>query len=106
MVGNYRVSPKLVYCIDTSSLIRGGRERYPFHAFPSLWAAIEALVDQGRMIAPTEVLGELKTNHRESYEWAVQRRKMFVPIDGHQTNTLAQMAAAFPPLSNPTLSLA
>src|SRR3990172_7842505 len=65
-----------IYCIDTSSFVE--LRRYYRETFKSLWSNLEALIRDGRLIAPTAVLDELAQQEDELYEWATrQKRKMF-----------------------------
>jgi hypothetical protein len=59
------------YCIDTCALIDLWRRHYPPDVFPGLWEDIERLVNQGRLIAPREVLEELRGVDDEILEWAL-----------------------------------
>ncbi len=59
------------FCIDTCALIDLWRRYYPPDVFPGLWADIEKLIGQGRLIAPREVLEELRGVDDEMLEWAL-----------------------------------
>jgi hypothetical protein len=48
-----------LYCVDSSSLIRL-KQDFPRSVFPAVWEKIEELVEQERIIAPDEVLREIK----------------------------------------------
>lgn len=58
------------YCIDTNIIIDGQRRRYPPTVFLGLWENIGALVAEGRMVCPREVLRELESVDDECFKWA------------------------------------
>lgn len=92
---------KSVYCFDTNVLIDCANKRYPKSAFPKMWGLFEELIGEGPLIAPDSVLKELERHDDELFRWAAAQRRMWVPFDGRQDNTLVQMASAFPPLTRP-----
>lgn len=87
-----------VYCIDTSSLIAAWQERYPIENFPSFWTKLDALIDDGRLIAPIEVLNETKKRSDELHTWLKARSKMFRELDDAIQIEAAQVLAQFPRL--------
>jgi len=50
-----------ICCIDASSLIKL-RQDFPRQVFPSVWERVEEMVRAGRLIAPDEVLQEIKND--------------------------------------------
>jgi hypothetical protein len=84
-----------IYCIDTSALIDLGR-RYPPKVFGALWREIERLINRSRLIAPREVLRELKRGDDEMYKWARKHDQMFVELDGEQMAIVREIQGAFP----------
>ena len=66
------------YCIDTSGLTHIWRDFYPPTIFPSLWGDIERCISDGLLIAPDEVLEELKRGDDDLLEWAMVRADLFV----------------------------
>lgn len=66
------------YCIDTSGLTHIWRDFYPPSIFPSLWGDIEQCISDGLLIAPDEVLEELKRGDDDLLEWARVRTDLFV----------------------------
>jgi hypothetical protein len=71
-----------VYSIDSSSLIHAWNRAYRPKNFPSFWAHLDELIEEGRLRASIEVLEELKKKDDEVYAWAKERKDMlFVEID-------------------------
>jgi hypothetical protein len=89
------------YCIDTSALIDLWRRYYPPDIFQSLWKDIEKLVYQGFIIAPQEVLKEIKKQDDELLEWAKRNRKMFKDLDEDQLKEVKVIVKDFPNLIDP-----
>jgi hypothetical protein len=71
----------LKYCIDTSGLTFGWRHHYPPDIYPSLWRDIEGAINDGTLIAPDEVLEELKRGGDDLYDWVRTKNGFFVPHD-------------------------
>lgn len=67
----------IYYCIDTSSLIEM-KDKYPKDTFLSVWQNMDRLIKEGRLIAPNEVLKEIKQGDDELKRWAKGKRKMFI----------------------------
>ena len=86
------------YCIDTSSLVHAYQRSYPPDILPDLWnKRFDELIETGRLIAPFDVLEELKEKHDDLYEWAKLRPEMFIEIDEFQ-DELADIMKSFPRL--------
>lgn len=88
------------YCIDTSALIDLA-DLYPRDVFPSLWKNLEALTNEGRLVAPRQVMSELEAYHGvkdEPRAWARRRRKMFKDLDEEQQREVLQILAKHPRL--------
>jgi hypothetical protein len=83
----------LRYCIDTSALSFGWRRHYPPVNFPSLWADIESYIDDGSLIAPDEVLEELKRGGDALYDWVRTKSGFFVPHDEAVQNVVTAILA-------------
>lgn len=86
------------FCIDTCALIDLRRVHYPPDVFPGVWDDIEGLIDQGLLIAPNEVLDELKDVDDEILRWARRFKKMFVASDKNQLREVADILVKFPRL--------
>jgi hypothetical protein len=72
---------KIVFCIDTSSIIEARSVRYPIPVFPSLWEKVEAAIAEGLIISPEIVKDELKRNDPACHTWAKSQKNLFVPPD-------------------------
>ena len=66
------------YCIDTSSLLLAQRA-YPAKIFPMVWAQLEKLISDGRLISSEEVLRELDRVEDTVAAWAKAHEAMFLP---------------------------
>jgi len=70
------------YCIDTSALMDAWVRWYPPEVFPSLWDAMDALIDDRRLISSEEVLHELERKEGDTlHAWAKEREQVFLPLD-------------------------
>lgn len=86
------------YCIDTSALIDGWVRWYPKDVFPSLWEKIEALVTEGEIVAPDEVLHELERKEDSLAAWAAERKDMFYVLDEDLQKGGVRVLSEFPNL--------
>lgn len=86
------------YCIDTCALIDLWRRHYPPDVFPGLWEDIEKLVNEGLLIAPREVLEELRGVDDEILEWAKRHGRMFLALDNSQLREVARILERSPGL--------
>lgn len=89
-----------VYCVDTSAIIEGRRRAYPPDLFVRLWQNIEALIVDGRFVAPEEVRIELAAKDDETFAWAKSRAGLFVPLDADQIREARIVANGFPGFVN------
>ncbi|MGN6357624.1 MAG: DUF4411 family protein [Novosphingobium sp.] len=88
-----------VYCIDTSSLLHAWQRAYPFNRFPKLWAQIDSLIEDGRLIASIEVYHELKQKDDDVYAWAKERKDDLIrEIDEDSQDAVSHIMAAYPRL--------
>ena len=95
---------KPVYCIDSSALIGGYNRIYPAHVFVKLWDNMSDLVEDGRLVAPEEVLKELEYQRDDLTKWAKARKPMFHRPNYHETAFLSQIATDFKALSKSTVA--
>jgi hypothetical protein len=87
-----------VYCVDTSSLIAAWQERYPIEHFPKFWDRMDALISAERLIAPVEVLIEMRKKSEELHAWLKARQWMFRELDDAVQIEAAKVLAQFPRL--------
>jgi len=82
---------RIIYCIDTSSLVTIQRT-YSQSVFPGLWDCLSELVREGRLVAPQEVFKELKEGgDDEIYQWAKNHESMFRDLDPKQAEVVRQI---------------
>jgi hypothetical protein len=62
-----------MYVFDTSALIGAWFRLYPPDLFPGLWEKMDALAADGQLIAPEDVLDELRVGDDDLYQWVKQR---------------------------------
>jgi hypothetical protein len=86
------------YCIDTSALIEAWQIRYPPENFPAFWRRVDELIDDGRLIAPIEVLRETGKRSDELHAWLSARKQMFRELDDAVQIEAAKVLAQFPRL--------
>jgi Domain of unknown function (DUF4411) len=59
----------VIYCIDTSALIAAWQERYPPEHFPVFWTRVDSLIEDARLVSPTEVFAETMKRSDELNKW-------------------------------------
>lgn len=88
-----------IYCFDTSALIHAWRRAYPPKRFPGVWAAFDALIEDGRMVASIEVYNELEKKDDDVFAWAKERKDtLFVEINDDVQAQVVQIMATYPRL--------
>lgn len=91
--------PAAVYSIDSSCLLHGWRRAYPPKRFPGLWAKLDELIDNSRLLASVEVYSELEKKDDEVFAWAKERRAaLFREIDDDVQEAVVQIMATYPKL--------
>jgi Domain of unknown function (DUF4411) len=88
------------YCVDTSAFI-DLRVRYPKEVFPGVWNRVSELAKVRRLISPAAVQRELKGKADEVLQWARQRRRLFVRLDGTQQRIVRELLQRFPDFVDP-----
>jgi hypothetical protein len=81
---------------DTSAYLNGWRDHYPPKTFPSVWKLIEDAMVGQRIIAPREVLNELKRKDDEVASWAKTRAELFVEPSGQVQSEAGIILAMLP----------
>jgi Domain of unknown function (DUF4411) len=70
------------YSIDTSSLISGFRDRFPYEIIPAFWNRdLPSLVESGDLRATEEVKHELEAQDDELLAWTKEIDDLFVEVD-------------------------
>ena len=88
----------MAYSADTSSFIEAWVRVYAPDVFPSVWAGIDQLISDGKLIATDEVLTELGKKQDELFKWAKTKSGLFVPLDHQLQQAGAAILAQFPSL--------
>lgn len=86
-----------LYIIDTSSLVKLNRNN-PLDVFPSIWEKLKLLADNNRLIAPREVLNEIRLNDDMLSRWAKNQKKMFKEPTQRQIELVQEILREFPAL--------
>lgn len=90
---------KPAYSIDTSSLVHSWRRAYPPKRFPGLWARVDDLIAEGRIVASIEVYNELEKKDDEIFAWAKERKDaLFREIDDDVQGAVVHVMATYPKL--------
>lgn len=63
----------MTYVFDTSSLVGAWVRSYPPDLFPGVWAHMDELAQAGQLIAPEDVLEELKAQDDDLLGWVKTR---------------------------------
>ncbi|MDI7267388.1 MAG: DUF4411 family protein [Myxococcota bacterium] len=95
--------PGQTYCIDTSALIDLA-DSYAKDIFPTLWTNMEKAAGEGRLVAPQEVLEEIKAykgTKEEPRRWAMTQAKLFIQLTDEQIKIVGDVLAAHPNLVDP-----
>ena len=71
--------PVFLYVVDTSFLIEI-HKRYPEKTLPGIWKDLDALIREGRVIAPEYVRSEINRQDDELKDWVNRHDEMFESI--------------------------
>lgn len=85
------------YIIDTSSLVELTRHN-PIDVFPSVWNNLEFLSKGHLLVAPIEVLSEVKERDDELASWAKRNKSIFIPPTKKQIEILKDILKNYPAL--------
>lgn len=83
------------YCIDTSALMDAWVRWYPVRVFPSLWKNVDSLIEAGDMLSSEEVLHEIERKEDSLYEWARERKAMFLSLSDQIQAAVDKVLAQF-----------
>lgn len=93
--------PQIVYIMDSDCFINLHRH-YPSDVFQGLWRELNRLVQSGRLIAPVEVLNEIKKRDDTLLQWARINQNIFKNLDTRQIEKVKEILARFPTLTDPS----
>lgn len=85
------------YIIDASSLIKLNRNN-PIDVFPSIWKKLDELSNNNQLIAPKEVLNEIKQNDDMLSRWTKTQTKMFKEPTSRQISIVRDILREYPSL--------
>ena len=85
------------YIMDTSSLVELNRH-IPIDVFPSVWNNLESLSKKGLLVAPAEVLSEVKERDNDLTSWARKNNSIFRPPSKKQIELLKDILKNYPAL--------
>lgn len=92
-----------IYCFDSSALIILQRY-YSVQIVPDLWALLDKLAKEERLISHELVYHEIVPVEGEKdylANWCISNRKIFVPQTQRQINMIGDILTNFPKLINP-----
>jgi len=81
--------PRIIHCIDTSSLIN--LKPYREDIFPTIWDKLGEMIKDGELISHLEVYKELEVGGDEIYKWFKSNKRMFKDIDECQIQKLQEI---------------
>jgi hypothetical protein len=85
------------YIMDTSSFIELNRHN-PIDVFPSVWSNLESLSKKDLLVAPREVLSEVKKKDDDLAVWAKKNNSTFLPPTKRQVKILKDILKNYPAL--------
>ena len=91
-----------MFVFDTSSYISAWRHHFRRKNFPGVWVLIEAALDDGRILSPRAVYGELEEKDDDLHAWAKPRAALFVDASEDVQRSAGVIEAELPqnPLRN------
>lgn len=72
------------YCIDSCSLMKSMRDRYPIDSFPGLWEQLGSAFESKMLVSSKLVLDEIKKGDDDLVKWVKPYEKYFVEVDSAQ----------------------
>lgn len=91
-----RLQPPYQYVIDTSALIDLYKQ-YPRRIFSGLWTRFEEMCNEKLIIAPKEVLSELRRQDDDLLQWAKDNGDIFLEPSENEVLILARIFEVYPP---------
>ncbi|MBU7032809.1 MAG: DUF4411 family protein [Theionarchaea archaeon] len=83
------------YIIDSSSLIELNRHN-PMDIYPTVWKKIESLIEKKSLVAPREVLYEIKVGGDQLIDWVRQQKDFFVDPTPQQIILVREILEKYP----------
>ncbi len=87
-----------IYCLDTSAFIESWQRYYPIDSFPGIWNELESLIKNKRIIAPKEVLLEIRRKDDDLHKWIKNNEDIFIELDDDFQKAVSEIMTAFPKL--------
>ena len=84
-----------IYVIDSSSLINL-LQHVPMDVFPSVWRKLESKIEDRQLIAPKEVLNEIRQKDDDLLEWAKKHLGVFVEDSTELADLASELARENP----------
>jgi Domain of unknown function (DUF4411) len=88
------LKPPYQYVIDTSALI-DLKNQYPEKIFPGVWERFNEMCEQKKIIAPREVLKEIKRGDDELTTWAEDYEHIFLEPCEEEIEILQEVLASY-----------
>jgi len=91
------------YSFDTSAFVDPWRRYYPrdISVFKPIWERIDALIDDGTIVATEFVKVELERKDDEVLEYVKSKQNLIIPLDDEQQDHVAEIVNRFPNWINP-----
>ena len=86
-----------MFVVDTSSYISGWNHHLRPRNFPSVWALIEAALDDGRILSPRAVYAELEEKDDDLHAWARPRAALFTEASEAVQRAAGAIQGELPP---------
>lgn len=83
------------YIIDSSSLIELNKHN-PIDVFPTVWQRLESLISMELLIAPKEVLYEIRNGDDQLAEWAKEQSGLFKDPTPKQIEIVRDILKQYP----------
>ena len=83
------------YIIDSSSLIELNRHN-PMDIYLTVWKKIASLIEKKSLVAPKEVLYEIKLGDDQLTDWVNQQKDFFVEPTPQQINLVQEILVKYP----------
>ena len=87
-----------VYVFDTSAILECWVRSYPPDVFPGLYDFLSAEIEEGKLVAPDEVLYEIGKKDDDVLAWGKKNRTMFLPLDEEIQMAAVDILEDFPRL--------